>query len=109
MSAFTGSLDLHKEQHTTDSRSAPTDNHNTVQIAAGIVCCSLHPGVWIAKDKESSIVRGVLGVKPEKEIRDCPMCLRPTPVQPTVNTYPNVGFYIYDKLFLFFFILFYAT
>ena len=70
MANFTATLDLHQETHHTKN---VADNHFTTAItaaAAGLVCCSKHPGIWISRPKTK-----MLFMK-KTEVRDCPACVK---------------------------------
>ncbi len=69
MANFTATLDVHSETHLTKN---VADNQFTTAVtaaAAGLVCCSKHPGIWISRPKTKMLILR------KTEVRDCPACV----------------------------------
>ena len=53
MTTLAATLDVHKETHLIKH---VADNQYTTAAAAGLVCCSKHPGIWISRPKTRMLI-----------------------------------------------------
>ena len=70
MAQVAATLDVHQETHHSKN---VADNQYTSAVtaaAAGILCCSKHPGIWISRPKTYMLCMKTT------EVRDCPACVK---------------------------------
>jgi hypothetical protein len=69
MANFTATLDLHPETHHTKNVADNQYSPAVTAAAAGLVCCSKHPGIWISRPRTKMLILK------KTEVRDCPACV----------------------------------